>query len=86
MYTSPNTSVLISFRTWCRSLNPRIRSETERQFELVLLLGIVCAGLAMSRKKYVEALWIFYFAHSALTSARHIPLFLIVASPAIGVE
>jgi hypothetical protein len=66
--------------------SPGFRSETERQFEIVLLLGIVCAGLAISRKKYVEALWIFYFAHSALTSARHIPLFLIAASPAIGVE
>ena len=31
-------------------------------------------------------MWILYFAHSALASARHIPLFLIVASPAIAME
>ena len=65
---------------------PGFRSEMERQFEFVMLLGIICAGLAMGRKRYVDALWILYFAHSALTSARHIPLFMIAASPAIAME
>ena len=62
------------------------RSESMRQFELVLVVGIVCAGFLLARKRYVEALWILYFAHSALTSARHIPLYLIVASPIIAME
>jgi hypothetical protein len=66
--------------------SPAFRSESVRQFELVLLLGIACAGFLLARKRYVEALWILYFAHSALTSARHIPLYLIVASPIIAVE
>ena len=66
--------------------SPAFRSESMRQFELVLVLGIVCAGFLITRKRYVEALWILYFAHSALSSARHIPLYLIVASPIIAIE
>jgi hypothetical protein len=66
--------------------SPSFRSESVRQFEAVLILGIACAGFLASRKRFVETLWILYFAHSALTSARHIPLFLIIASPAIAGE
>jgi hypothetical protein len=67
-------------------MSPRFRSETDFQFEAVLLLSVVCAGFAMSRRRYVEGLWVLYFAHSALSSARHIPLFLIVAAPVIAEE
>ena len=66
--------------------SPAFRSESARQFEFVLILGIMCAGFLLRRKRFVEALWIIYFAHSALSSARHIPLFLIVASPFIAME
>ena len=66
--------------------SPVFRSESMRQFELVLLVGIICAGFLLVRKRYVESLWILYFAHAALTSARHIPLFLIVSSPIIAME
>jgi hypothetical protein len=34
----------------------------------------------------VEPLWIIYFAHQSLTSARHVTLFVIVAAPVIGGE
>ena len=47
---------------------------------------IVCCGFSLRRKRFVEAFWILYFAHSSLASARHIPLFMIVASPAIAQE
>lgn len=66
--------------------SPIFRSESSRQFEAVLMLGILCAGFLIRRKQFVEALWILYFAHAALSSARHIPLFLIVASPSIALE
>ena len=62
------------------------RSESMRQFELVLVLGVICAGFLLARKRYVESFWILYFAHAALTSARHIPLYLIIASPIIAME
>ena len=66
--------------------SPSFRSESVQQFEAVLICGLVCGGLLLMRKRFVEALWIFYFAHSSLASARHIPLFMIVAAPAIAQE
>jgi hypothetical protein len=66
--------------------SPGFRTETERQFEALLLLGIVCAGLSMVRRRFVEALWILYFAHASLSSARHIPLFMIAAAPVVAAE
>jgi hypothetical protein len=62
------------------------RSEGVRQFEALLFVGIVCAGLLITRRRLVEALWILYFAHAALSSARHIPLFMIIASPIVAME
>lgn len=64
--------------------SPLFRSESTRQYEFVLLAAILCAGLLITRRRYVEVLWVGYFAHSSLTSARHIPLFLIVACPVVA--
>ncbi len=66
--------------------SPVFRSESMRQFEFVLVLGVICAGFLLTRKRYVESFWVLYFAHAALTSARHIPLYLIIASPIIARE
>lgn len=66
--------------------SPVFRSEGVLQFEAVLIAGVICAGLLLSRKRIVEALWILYFAHASLGSSRHIPLFLLIASPAIALE
>jgi hypothetical protein len=66
--------------------SPVFRSESVQQFEVMLIVGIICAGLLISRKRFVEPLWILYFAHSSLASARHIPLFMIVAAPVIAQE
>jgi hypothetical protein len=65
---------------------PHFRSEAERQFEFVLLLGVICAARSLARKRYAEALWVGYFAHVSLSSARHVPLFLIAAAPVIATE
>lgn len=66
--------------------SPSFRSESVQQYEAVLIVGLICSGLLMSRRRFVEALWILYFAHSSLASARHIPLFILVAAPAIAQE
>ncbi|HYP07909.1 MAG TPA: hypothetical protein VER03_16880 [Bryobacteraceae bacterium] len=66
--------------------SPGFRTETERQFEAVLLIGIACAGFSLARRRVVEALWVLYFAHAALTSARHIPLYILAAAPLIASE
>jgi hypothetical protein len=57
------------------------RSENMMDFELLLFAGIAVSGSFLLRRRVTEALWILYWAHSALTSARHIPLYGIVAAP-----
>ena len=66
--------------------SPVFRTESARYFEAVLMLGVGSVALLIGRRRYVEALWILFFAHSALGSARHIPIFVLVAAPSISVE
>jgi hypothetical protein len=65
---------------------PTFRGESARHYEIVLIAGVATAGLLVARKQFVDALAIFCFAHMSLASARHIPLYVIVAAPAIGSE
>lgn len=60
---------------------PGFRAENERQFELLLLVSLLMAGQALRRRQVVEPLWVVMFAHLALTSVRHAPLFALVAAP-----
>jgi hypothetical protein len=64
---------------------PRFRSESDLQFELMLFLSIISAAALIRRRDVVPALWILFWAHSALGSVRHIPLFMIVASPWVAI-
>ena len=65
---------------------PTFRSENQLQFELLLLAGLLAAGVCLRRGLFTEALLVIVFAHMALTSARHIPLFAIAAAPVIAME
>jgi hypothetical protein len=53
-------------------------------FESLLLLGAGAAFWSFRRRSYVEAVLIVVFAHGALLAARNIPLYAIVAAPAIS--
>lgn len=66
--------------------SPRFRSEEMFQYELLLLGALMCAGLALARRRIPETLLLLFFAHMSLGSVRHVPLFVIVAAPAIAVE
>jgi hypothetical protein len=66
--------------------SPSFRSETMMQFEVLLFAGLVAAGFLIRRKQIVAALWIGYFAHAALASARHVPLYAVVISPIIATQ
>ncbi len=46
----------------------------------------MASAFLLSRKRIAEALWILFWAHMSLTSARHIPIFVIITVPLIGVE
>jgi hypothetical protein len=76
---------------WIRSViqefqSPSFRSENMLQFEALLMLGLVVAGALLRQRRVVEALWIVFFAHQALASVRHVPIFATVAAPVIALE
>jgi hypothetical protein len=56
------------------------------QFEAVMLVGLMVALALLQRRRVVEALWIVFWAHMALASARHAPVFITVAAPTVALE
>jgi len=77
--------------TWIKKViqefqSPSFRSESMMQFELLMLTGLIVAGALLRRKHVVEALWIAFWAHMALSSVRHVPVFVTVCAPVIASE
>lgn len=62
-------------------LSPVFRQESILQYEGMLFLGLMTALWLISKRQIVPALWILFWGHSSLASVRHVPLFMIVASP-----
>jgi hypothetical protein len=76
---------------WIRNVivefqSPSFRSESQMQFEALLILALVWCGLLLREKRVVEALWVVFLAQSALGSVRHAPLFAAVAGPLLAAE
>ena len=76
---------------WIRDMvmefhSPDFHSESMLYLEILLFLGILSLPALVRRRKIVEVLWIGYFAHEALASARHIPLYVLIAAPIVGAE
>jgi hypothetical protein len=74
---------------WIRNVvqefqSPTFRSENMLQFEALLLVGLIVAGAQFRRWKVVEGLWIVFWAHMALGSVRHAPLFIAVSAPILA--
>ena len=65
---------------------PTFRSEGQFQYELLLVGGLILAGLLLRKQRITEALWLLFLAHSSLTSLRHAPLYAAVAAPLIASE
>lgn len=63
---------------------PTFRGAGMLQFELLLGLGLIVAGAALRRRRFVEALWLVFWGHMALVSARHIPVFAAVCTPLLA--
>jgi hypothetical protein len=61
--------------------SPTFRGERMFQFEVLLFAGLAMAGVLLTKKRFVEALLILFWAQAALTSVRHVPIFVIVAAP-----
>src|SRR5260370_6771419 len=65
---------------------PAFRGEDQFQLEVILIGGLLIAGLLLQKRRITEALWIVFLAHLALTSLRHAPLFAVVAIPLLAGE
>jgi hypothetical protein len=63
---------------------PSYQSENQIQFEFLLIAGLIVCGLLLRHRRIAEALSIVAFAHLAMQSVRHIPLFVIVSAPYIA--
>jgi hypothetical protein len=66
--------------------SPEFRGRSMAVYEAVLLLGLLVAALLLRRREATPALLILCWAHASLVSARHIPLFMIVATPWLARE
>lgn len=66
--------------------SPTFRDESMLQFEALMLTGLLVAATMFRRRQVVEGLWIVFWAHMALTSVRHVPIYVTVAGPVIAWE
>jgi hypothetical protein len=66
--------------------SPRFRSESMLQFEILLFAGLALLPVLWRGRRFAEMLLIVFWAHAALISARHVPLYAIVAAPLAAAE
>ncbi len=64
--------------------SPVFRSEAMYCYMAILFLGLMACAWHFARRHWTECLWIVFFAFASLSSARHIPLFAVIALPLIG--
>jgi hypothetical protein len=61
--------------------SPKFRSENMLHFEILLFAGLGLLPLLWRKGNLKDALLLIFWAHAALGSARHVPLYAIVAAP-----
>lgn len=76
---------------WIRNViqefqSPSFRNENMMQFEALLFIGLMVAGLSFRRGRVVEGLWIIFFANMSLSSVRHVPVYVTVTAPILAAE
>ncbi len=76
---------------WIRSVvqefqSPSFRNENMLQFEVLLFIGLIAAGARFRRGKVIDGLWILALGYMALSSVRHVPVFVTVTGPLLAVE
>jgi hypothetical protein len=66
--------------------SPQIRSENMIIFALLLLGGAACAPRVLARGQWFEGLLVWLWGFAALRSARHAPIYAVVAAPVLATE
>jgi hypothetical protein len=64
--------------------SPVFRSETMYCYMGILFLALMACARHFVRREWTECLWILFFGAGSLVSARHIPLFIVMALPLVG--
>jgi hypothetical protein len=64
--------------------SPVFRSESMYCYMGLLFLALMACGRHFARREWTECMWILFFAAGSLVSARHIPLFIAMALPLVG--
>jgi hypothetical protein len=65
---------------------PRFRSENLLHFEVLLLVALLVAGYLITQLRIADALLVVFWAHLALGSVRHVPVFAVVSAPLVATE
>ena len=66
--------------------SPNFQSTGAIYFEILLLAGAALSAALLARKEIPAALLILAWAHAALNSVRHIPIYSFVCAPFLAVE
>jgi hypothetical protein len=66
--------------------SPLVRGGSILPFEILLFSGLICTLQALRARRFHEAFLVVFWAHAALTSARHLTLYAMVATPLIADE
>ncbi len=66
--------------------SPKFRGESALQFEILLFAGLILAGVLLRRRQVADALLVIGWAHAALVSVRHVPVFVVAACPILAAE
>lgn len=66
--------------------SPNFRKGAMHIFEATMLLSALGCGLAIRRGEWAWPLLVGAWAHAALTSVRHVPLFMLIAAPFLARE
>lgn len=64
--------------------SPRIRDENMLVFAALLLAGVALSSRALARRQWFEGALVLVWAFAALRSARHVPLYAVVAAPVVA--
>jgi hypothetical protein len=66
--------------------SPSFRGEAMTVYMVLLFLALGVLGRLVPARRYRETLIILFLAWASLTSVRHVPIFMLVASPVVAVE
>ncbi len=66
--------------------SPKFRSEPMMNFLVLLFAALMIAGTLLKRRKYTEVLWILFFSYCALTSVRHVTIWVVALTPLLAEE